>query len=507
MAATITNLQAQADQILLQNYSPAAVLINAEGDIIYINGRTGKYLEPAMGKANWNIHAMAREKLQHQLYLAINQAQQQIEPVHIPNLIVDHVTFNLTVHAMTKPKALLGLLMVLFTDVATPAKSPRKKRQAAEQDALLELQQAHSENQLLREKIQTAQRDLKSSNDAMQSTNQALQVACEELITSKEEMQSMSEELHIVNAELQTKFCDLSSLNCDMRHLLDNTEIATVFLDRKLHVRRFTLHAADLFKLIQSDLGRPLSDIMTQLDYAELQQDAKEVLRTLVRIEKEVMAESDRWFKVRIMLSRTQENVIDGVVITFIDITDSKQVKMGLENSEKELTKSLEDLERIFNLSAYMVCIASSEGYFLRISSAFTETLGFSEKEFLAHPFVDFVHPADRESTIANMEPLARGIPIIRFPNRYRCKDGSYKWLEWTARSFVNGEDIYAIAYDVTERKAVDAMLHDALALVHDQRNELNVTSSLEAVLAKVQEVLEHDVTAQPSELSPDKAE
>ncbi|HCH70711.1 MAG TPA: chemotaxis protein CheB [Colwellia sp.] len=323
MNKNITNLQTQADKILLQNYAPAAVLINADGDILYINGRTGKYLEPAAGKANWNIHVMAHKELQHPLFVAMNKAQAQVAPVIMTNLTLDQVTINLTVEAIMEPKVLYGLLMVVFTDVVTPAKAPRKKRGASEQQALIELQQAQEEVQLLREKMQSSHEELKSINEEMQSTN-------EELTTSKEEMQSMNEELQTVNAELQSKVDDLSWINNDMKHLLDSTEIATVFLDNQLNVRRFTAHISHIFKLISSDVGRPLSDIATNLDYVELEDDVKKVLKSLVFIEKDITASEERWFKVRIMPCRTQENVIDGVVITFIDISKAKNLEAEL---------------------------------------------------------------------------------------------------------------------------------------------------------------------------------
>jgi len=323
MNKNITNLQTQADKILLQNYAPAAVLINADGDILYINGRTGKYLEPAAGKANWNIHVMAHKELQHPLFVAMNKAQAQVAPVIMTNLTLDQVTINLTVEAIMEPKVLYGLLMVVFTDVVTPAKAPRKKRGASEQQALIELQQAQEEVQLLREKMQSSHEELKSINEEMQSSN-------EELTTSKEEMQSMNEELQTVNAELQSKIDDLSWINNDMKHLLDSTEIATVFLDNQLNVRRFTAHISHIFKLISSDVGRPLSDIATNLDYVELEDDVKKVLKSLVFIEKDITASEERWFKVRIMPCRTQENVIDGVVITFIDISKAKNLEAEL---------------------------------------------------------------------------------------------------------------------------------------------------------------------------------
>jgi len=157
-----------------------------------------------------------------------------------------------------------------------------------------------------------------------------LQSSNEELTTSKEEMQSMNEELQTVNAELQSKVEDLSWTNNDMKNLLNSTEIATIFLDNKLRVRRFTSHISPLFKLIPSDVGRPLSDVATELDYGALQQDAKAVLETLVFIEKEITADNDRWFMVRIMPYRTQENVIDGVVITFINISEAKKLEKEL---------------------------------------------------------------------------------------------------------------------------------------------------------------------------------
>ena len=330
MTEKIINLQTKADQILLQNYSPAAVLVNAAGDILYINGRTRKYVEPAAGKANWNIHVMAREELQYPINLAMKKAQAQVEPVNVPNLTVDTHTINLTVQAVTKPKSMQGFLMVVFADVAKSIKSPRRKPGAAEQESQAELQQTRDEIQSLHEKMQVSQEERKSANEELQSTNEELQSSNEELTTSKEEMQSMNEELQTVNAELQSKVEDLSWTNNDMKNLLNSTEIATIFLDNKLRVRRFTSHISPLFKLIPSDVGRPLSDVATELDYGALQQDAKAVLETLVFIEKEITADNDRWFMVRIMPYRTQENVIDGVVITFINISEAKKLEKEL---------------------------------------------------------------------------------------------------------------------------------------------------------------------------------
>jgi chemotaxis protein methyltransferase CheR/two-component system CheB/CheR fusion protein len=339
-AKSVSNIQTLIDQFLLQNYAPAAVVVNSAGDILYINGRTGKYLEPAAGKANWNIHAMAREGLAHKLTSALKTAQSQTEAVLLAGLSIGTnggtQTVNVTVQAISKPDALKDMLIILFHDVLQPAaRRTRKAPNAEEKALLLELKQSQEELQCLREEMQTSQEELKSSNEELQSTNEELQSTNEELTTSKEEMQSLNEELRSMNVELQSKVTDLSWVNNDMKNLLNSMEIATVFLDNNLHVRRFTSHATQLFKLIGSDIGRPLTDIATELDYPQLQTDALAVLNTLVYCEKQVQTHDNRWFTVRIMPYRTQENVIDGVVMTFIDISKLKMLENRLEQTGK----------------------------------------------------------------------------------------------------------------------------------------------------------------------------
>lgn len=325
------DLQQLVDQFLLQNYAPAAVLVNDTGDILYISGHTGKYLEPAAGKANWNIYSMAREGLRQALTGVVNRARRQQVAVRLEGVKVDTnsgtQTVNVTVQAIDKPPALSGRVLLVFSDVATPpaGKTSRKTAAGATHRTLeAALQRAREELQTLREEMQSSQEQLKSANEELQSTNEELQSTNEELTTSKEEMQSLNEELQTVNAELQSKVDDLSRVNNDMINLLNSTEIATIFLDGELCVRRFTTHATHLFKLIQGDVGRPLSDVVTELDYPQLQQDAQEVLRTLVFSDKLVHTHDGRSFKVRIMPYRTLDNRIDGVVITFTNITEYK---------------------------------------------------------------------------------------------------------------------------------------------------------------------------------------
>jgi two-component system, chemotaxis family, CheB/CheR fusion protein len=341
MLKPVANLQTLADQLLLQHFSPPAVLTNDKGDILYISGRTGKYLEPAAGKANWNIFAMAREGLRLDLGSAFQKAFRQQETVIVKGLKVGTnggaQTVDVTVQAIEEPEALKGMVMIVFSDVATPleTRAPRRSKTSQPDNARVlelgqELQRLREALETTREEMQSSQEELKSTNEELQSTNEELQSTNEELTTSREEMQSLNEELQTVNAEQQSKMDELSRINNDMRNLLNSTEIVTVFLDNELHVRRFTSGADKLFKLIPGDVGRPLSDISNDLLYPNMNEEAREVLRTLVFSEKQVTTTDGRWFSVRIMPYRTLEDVIAGVVITFSNITAAKVLEAEL---------------------------------------------------------------------------------------------------------------------------------------------------------------------------------
>jgi chemotaxis methyl-accepting protein methylase len=344
------SLQTMADQLLLQRFSPPAVLTNDKGDILYISGRTGKYLEPAAGKANWNIFAMAREGLRYELSNGFQKALRQKAASGLKGLKVGTnggvQAVDITIYPIEEPQALYGMVMIIFTDVPAPpepkaaGKTPRATSGSDSLAALeRDLRQAREEIQTTREEMQTSQEELKATNEELQSTNEELQSANEELTTSKEEMQSLNEELQTVNQELQLKVDELSRANNDMKNLLNSTDIATLFLDDALAVRRFTTRTTGIIKLIAGDAGRPITDITTDLDYPQMVADAREVLRTLVFTEKQVATRDGRWFLVRIMPYRTLENRIDGVVITFSNITAAKKLEAQLRQTRPETKK------------------------------------------------------------------------------------------------------------------------------------------------------------------------
>jgi two-component system CheB/CheR fusion protein len=329
--------------LVLQRYAPPAVLTNDKGDIFYVSGRTGRYLEPAAGKANWNIFVMARQGLRYELAGAFQEALRHKESVALNGLKVGtnggEECVDVTVQRLDEPGPLEGLVMIVFTAVpaaapATTEAGPPKPHAHGARLAELEreLLQVRGEARAAYEEMQTSQEELRSANEELQSTN-------EELNTSKEEMQSMNEELQTVNNELQGKVDELSRASSDMKNLLNSTDIATLFLDGDLNVRRFTPQAAKIIKLIPADVGRPITDLASELKYPELAEDAREILRTLASAEKTITAHDGRWFMVRIMPYRTLDNRIDGVVITFADITVAKTLEAKLRDHQSVLEK------------------------------------------------------------------------------------------------------------------------------------------------------------------------
>lgn len=351
---TPVSLQSLADQLVLQRYAQPTVLTNDTGDIFYVSGRTGRYLEPAAGKANWNIFAMAREGLRYELADAFEKARRTKKSVSLHGLKVssdDGEQFvDVTIHQLDEPGALKGLVMIIFTAVNSPTTirasgRPTKSHSRSARVAELEQELLHirGEARATQEEMQTSQEELRSANEELQSTNEELQSTNEELTTSKEEMQSMNEELQTVNSELQAKVDELSRASNDMKNLLNSTDIATLFLDNELNVRRFTPQATKIIKLIPSDVGRPITDLVSDLKYPELAEDTQEVLRTLVPKEKSAAARDGRWFTVRIMPYRTMDDRIEGVVITFANITVAKTLEAKLRDNQTVLEKHVSE--------------------------------------------------------------------------------------------------------------------------------------------------------------------
>jgi two-component system CheB/CheR fusion protein len=331
-----------AEDLLLSEYAPSCLIVNEHGDVVYFHGRTGKYLEPAAGKASLKVTEMAREGLRLELMSGLRKVLSRKEKVSSKGLQVKtnggYETIDMDLHYIKRPDYFEGLIMVVFKPIPMSKVEKVGTLKTRESERLTkhvseleyELKSTKERLQTTIEELETSNEELKSSNEELQSSNEELQSTNEELETSREELQSVNEELVTVNSELQDKIEELSRANNDMSNLLASTQIATVFLDNSLKIKGFTPAVGEIVNLIQSDIGRPLRDIASRIEYHDLVADVKKVIEDLSTREKVVRHEGGSWYLAKILPYRTHENVIDGAVLTFVDITEQKRANEAL---------------------------------------------------------------------------------------------------------------------------------------------------------------------------------
>ena len=320
-----------AERTILQSYAPPCVLVDKKYNVVYFNGRTEMYLSPPVGEPTFNVLKMARDELRYKLSTTLLKAGTQKKTVVCKGVKIRHngglLTINLIVRPITEPAAMSGLLMVVFESKKPVGKlsGSKGKKTVVSNDVAPREEALEQELQSTKECLQTTIEEMETSNEELQSTNEELQSTNEELETSREELQSSNEELQTMNSELQEKVEELSNANNDLNNLLGSTEIGTIFLDNNLRIKRFTPTIGAFFKIINSDLGRPISDIAHNLAYDGFLEDIEQVLDNLGRIERAVQTREGGSYIMRILPYRTVENVIDGVVVTFVDITAQKK--------------------------------------------------------------------------------------------------------------------------------------------------------------------------------------
>ncbi len=414
------------NRLLLNQYAPPCVIINEQYEIVHFHGRTSQYLEPPTGAPSVSVLKMARDWLRIDLRSAIHKAFKQNETVINPALRHDEGgrmrLLNLIVRPLLEPPELRGHMMVIFNDISELAGMVRPQPAADAHydqrvlDLESELNSTKESLQTTIELLETSNEELKSSNEELQSTNEELQSTNEELETSKEELQSINEELITVNSELQSKLDELSQANDDMINLLSSTQIGTVFLDNELRIKRFTPAIAKVMNLIPSDIGRPVEHISSNLVDENLTADVEEVLRTLVYKEKELQTKGGDWYIMRILPYRTKENVIEGAVVSFIDISARQlaQVRANATMGYAEaLLASLKEPALVLN--SRLKVLAANPAYYAQFDARVDATEGqdiFSLKGSAwetaeIHALLD--HTLPRDGAIDNVALHLRG--------------------------------------------------------------------------------------------------
>ena len=379
---------------ILAQFAPTAVLIDAKGDILHIQGRTGKYLEAQSGPPSQNILDLARDGLRIELSSALRAAKAAGKPVTRKNIGVrtngDIQMIHLHVHPQQTPKELSGRFLVVFEEIGcrrpdsdsapeTPAQDPAESSMITELEK--ELQITRESHQITIEELESSNEELKSTNEELQSSNEEMQSTNEEMESSKEELQSLNEELQTVNAELQSKVDELSAARDDMKNLLNGTEIATIFVDNDLRVRRFTHEATAIVNLIHSDVGRPLQHVVTNLADDGIMADLAEVLRTLSPVEKEVRTTDGKWYTMRIMPYRTTDNRIDGGVLTFASIDAQKKSQEMLAASSRKFEEAWELVNAVFDMNPEPMAVLDAGGRVVLCNKAFSALLKQSREK------------------------------------------------------------------------------------------------------------------------------
>jgi len=412
------------ERLLLDHYAPAWIVINAQGEAMYFSPRTGKYLEPAAGLASMDVVNMARKGLRLDLRTAIHTALKK--GAEVVRGGVDVATsgevqrINLIVRPITEAGTEPGLFLIVFQEAGPPrspkgsaAGSPDGPGDDIVQQLESELRMTKEHLQATVEEVETSNEELKSSNEELLTTNEELQSANEELQTSKEELQSVNEELETINSELSKKVEELDLANSDLRNLFQSAQIPTLFLDNELRIKRFTEAATRVFRLIEADMGRPISDISSRFE-GDLVADLKEVLRTLVPRERQVkVRDGPETYFLRVLPYRRLDGVIDGLVVTYMDVTELNRA-LDLQARLAAIVESSQDAIVGWTLA----------GTITTWNTAATRMFGYTAEEVAGQPISLILSIGQQEEMDLVVSRLWRGEPVAPFESVRLTKDG-----------------------------------------------------------------------------------
>ena len=459
-------LNRQVD-LIAERYAPAYVIVDDQGEVLHFSGRTGRFLEPVAGAASLNIINLVHRDVRMDLRTALQRAVADGGRIELPRLVLRKddraIGFNLIVEPVIAGET--SSLMVLFQDAGpVPEGAARGDRpDDGEQVERLEreLRLTRDRLQATIEELESTNEELKSSNEEYQSINEELQSANEEMETSKEELQSVNEELQTVNGELAHRVAELGRSNSDLKNLLEATQIATLFLDNDLRVRSFTPSATEIFHLLETDVGRPLDHVVSRVAYAELHDDVRQVLRSLIPVERTVVDPTNhRQFAAKVLPYRSVDNYISGAVVTFTDLTAVHDAETALRASEQRL----------------QALLSASSQVTYRMNADWSEMLELIGKGFLADArkstdwFQQHIPPDEQPEVRAAIAAAIRDKRDFAFEHQVWRVDGSRGWTFSRAVPIIeNGEIVewFGAASDITARREAEDALTESQERLH----------------------------------------
>ena len=481
---------------VLEQVAPPSILVDEMHRVIHLSENAGRYLQPSGGSLSGDVVDLARPELRFELRSALHRFFEQHQPTLSLPIMVRfngaphrvHLKVAGATHATEAAHALVMFIEGEAVDETVISTQPEQASSEIVRHLRQELELTQSRLRTVREESESANEELRAANEELQSINEEYRSTSEELETSKEELQSINEELQTVNSELKLKLDAISRANSDLKNLLAATDFGTLFLNSDLRIKRFTERTTDIFSITQSDEGRPITDFSHQLEYDELMQDIRKVLSELVPIRREIRSRNNLWYDTRMRPYRTVDNKIDGVVITFVDITGRRHMEQALRESEWQLRQQ----KRLVELARVPIFIWEPGGAILEWNRGCEELYGYTSEEATGKRKQELLKTEVPGSSFEEVTGKVHEEGIWTGELLHHTKDGRVVTVEAVMQvGLVGGRQLALQSMrDITDRKLWEERQR---MLLSDQTHRLKNT------LAVVQSIVHQTARAHPA--------